>query len=52
MVRLKKVTKYNYQDCLALKVSKDQTHLVSPNMLSLAKAYVFYDIVTPLAIYD
>jgi diamine N-acetyltransferase len=52
MVSLEKVTADNFRQCLQLKVSDGQSHFVSSNMLSLAKAYVFNDIVTPFAIYN
>ncbi len=52
MISLEKITADNYKACIDLKVREDQSSFVSPNMLSLAKAYVFYDIVTPLAIYN
>ena len=51
MVKLKKITDDNYRECLKLKVSEAQSKLVSSTTLSLAKAYVFHDIVTPFAIY-
>lgn len=52
MIRLKKITEDNYEICLKLKVAEDQAHFVSSNTLSLAKAFVYYDIVTPFAIYE
>ncbi len=52
MVRLEKITEDNYRACFALKVAENQTNFVSSNILSLAKAYVFYDIVLPFAIYN
>ncbi|WP_058300485.1 GNAT family N-acetyltransferase [Gorillibacterium timonense] len=51
MVRLEKITRDNYRECLDLKVKEDQHNFVSPNVLSLAKAYVYYDKVMPFAIY-
>lgn len=52
MIRLEKITEDNYRECLNLKVSEGQADFVSTNTLSLAKAYVFYDRVTPFAIYN
>lgn len=52
MIRLEKITEDNYGDCLKLKVAENQSHFVSSNLHSLAKAYVFYDTVTPFAIYN
>lgn len=52
MILLEKITKENYRACLNLKVSEDQKYFVSSTTDSLAKAYVFYDIVTPFAIYN
>lgn len=52
MVRLERLTPDNYRECLDLKVAEEQKNFVSPNVLSLAKAYVFYERVTPFAIYD
>lgn len=51
MVRLEKITEDNYRECMKLKVADNQAHFVSTNTHSLAKAYVFYDRVTPFAIY-
>ncbi len=52
MVRLEKITPENYEECFELRVAEDQKYFVSANTISLAKAYVFYDIVTPFAIYN
>lgn len=52
MVTLEKITEDNYRACLDLKVAESQTSFVASNILSLAKAYVFYGIVWPLAIYN
>jgi diamine N-acetyltransferase len=52
MVRLEKITEGNYKECLELKVADNQTSFVSSNMKSLATAYVYYNRVTPFAIYD
>lgn len=52
MIKLEKITEDNYKECLELKVAEDQTKFVSSTTLSLAKAYVFRDIVTPFAIYN
>lgn len=51
MIRLEKITEDNYQECINLKVAAEQLDFVSPNDISLAKAYAFYDSVVPLAIY-
>lgn len=51
MVRLERITEENYKECLKLKVAENQQKFVSPNVLSLAKAYIYYDSVTPFAIY-
>ena len=52
MIRLEKINADNYRQCLDLKVSEEQQYFVSSNVDSLAKAYVFYDRVTPFAIYN
>lgn len=52
MIRLASITENNYKDIMGLKVSKEQEGLVSSNVLSLAKAYVFRDIAVPFAIFD
>lgn len=52
MIRLEKVNKNNYKECLNLKVAEDQSQFLSTNLKSLALAYVFYDTVTPFAIYN
>jgi diamine N-acetyltransferase len=52
MIILVPITKENYRDCMSLKVSDSQTHLVASNAKSLAEAYVYYDIARPYAIYN
>ncbi|XMB85253.1 GNAT family N-acetyltransferase [Mycoplasmatota bacterium WC44] len=52
MIRLVKVNESNYKDCLKLKVFDNQTKFVSNVAVSLANAYVYYEIVKPYAIYD
>lgn len=52
MVSLEKITENNYRDCFNLKVTEHQTKFVSTPITSLAKAYVFYDIITPFSIYN
>lgn len=52
MVRLEEITEKNYRECLKLKVAEGQQKFVSPNVLSLAKAYIHYEEVTPFAIYN
>ncbi|MFZ5354855.1 MAG: GNAT family N-acetyltransferase [Bacillota bacterium] len=52
MVRLERITEDNYKECLNLKVRADQESFVSSNAHSLAKAYVYYHIVTPFAVYE
>ena len=52
IVRLEKITEDNYRECLGLKVGEEQTSFVSSNMKSLASAYVYYNRVTPFAIYN
>ena len=52
MVRLEKITAENFKECLNLKVAEEQKDFVSSNTLSLAKAYIFNDIVKPFAIYN
>lgn len=52
MVRLENVNSKNHLECHKLKVAANQEEFVSSTVLSLAKAYVYRDIVTPFAIYD
>ncbi|MGL4337215.1 MAG: GNAT family N-acetyltransferase [Turicibacter sp.] len=51
MIHLEPINASNYKECCRLKVSETQKDFVGENAESLAKAYVFYDTVTPLAIY-
>ncbi|WP_461614961.1 GNAT family N-acetyltransferase [Clostridium sp. Marseille-QA1073] len=51
MIRLEKISKDNYRECLRLQVAEYQTKFVTPNSKSLAKAYVYYDDAIPLAVY-
>lgn len=51
MVELRKITKDNYEECLNLKPSDEQKGFVSPNVKSLAEAWVFYETAYPFAIY-
>ncbi|MCL2372582.1 MAG: GNAT family N-acetyltransferase [Defluviitaleaceae bacterium] len=51
MVKLKAITEENYEDCLALKVSDNQSNFVASNAYSLAQAWVFYNTAYPFAIY-
>lgn len=51
MIRLVKITKDNYRECLRLSVADSQIHFVAPNAKSLAEAYAYYDTARPYAIY-
>lgn len=51
MIDLRNITKENYEECLALKVSENQMSFVAPNVKSLAQAWVFYRTAFPFAIY-
>lgn len=50
-VHLRKITKDNFKECLALNVQDSQKNLVATNAKSLAQAYVDFNLF-PLAIYD
>ena len=50
-VHLRKITKDNLEECLALQVKDSQKHLVATNAQSLAQAYVDSNF-SPLAVYD
>mgnify|MGYP000044178988 FL=1 len=50
-VHLRRITLDNYEECIGLQVSEDQTGWVATNAKSLAEAYVNPTLV-PLAIYD
>lgn len=52
MIRLEKISKDNYRECLRLQVEECQIRFVSSNSASLAKAYVYYDDAIPLAVYN
>lgn len=48
---LKTINEDNYEECLNLKVSVDNTDFVDPVAWSLAEAWFFYDDSRPFAIY-
>ncbi len=52
MIRLEKISKDNYRECLRLQVAEYQTKFVAPNSRSLAKAYVYYDTAIPFVVYS
>lgn len=52
MIRLGKITKDNYRECLRLKVADYQIKFVAPNASSLAKAYVYYNDARTFAVYN
>ena len=51
-LRLVPVTPGNFDDAVAVKVRRDQEHLVAPVMKSLAQAYVYGDAAWPRLILD
>ena len=51
MVVLKKITRENLDEVLALSVAKHQKSFVSTTAVSLAQAYVYRDTAFPFAIY-
>lgn len=51
-LRLVPVTPENFDDAVAVKVRRDQEHLVAPVMKSLAQAYVFGEAAWPRLILD
>lgn len=51
MVKLKEITKDNYEDVIKLKVAENQEDFVSSNVHSLAQAYVYNKTAFPFAIY-
>lgn len=51
MITLRKVDEENYKRILEIKMPADQ-HFVSPNVVSLAQAWVYYDTARPYAIYN
>ncbi|ERJ11090.1 GNAT family N-acetyltransferase [Haloplasma contractile] len=52
MVRIEKLHEQNVKDCLHLKVTEDQDSFVSSFTESLAKAFIYYNQVTPFVIYN
>ncbi|WBW96304.1 GNAT family N-acetyltransferase [Oceanirhabdus sp. W0125-5] len=52
MIRLEKITQENFDECINLKVAEEQKDFVSSPTLSLAKAYIHYDVISPFAIYN
>ena len=51
MIKLKQITKDNFEDVLKLKVKKNQENFVSTTVYSLAQAYVYQENAYPFAIY-
>jgi len=51
MVEFRNITEDNYNECINLKVSDEQTNFVAPNIYSLAQAWVFHETAYPFAIY-
>lgn len=51
MVELRKITKENYEECLALRIAENQQKFVSSTVHSLAQAWVYYDTAYPFAVY-
>jgi diamine N-acetyltransferase len=51
MIRLEKITKHNYRECVRLSVAEEQVKFVAANAKSLSKAYVYYDTSHPFAVY-
>lgn len=51
MISLRKVDKDNYRKVIDMKLTNGGQEFVAPNVLSLAQAWVFYDIARPFAIY-
>ncbi len=52
MISLRKITRENIDEVLALKVSEDQRTFVSANSESLAQAYVYSETAFPFAVYE
>ncbi|MDO5795281.1 MAG: hypothetical protein Q4Q00_13985 [Turicibacter sp.] len=52
MIRLVSIDSTNFKECLALKVGENQQSFVCSNSDSLARAYVYYDLAYPFAIYE
>ncbi len=52
MIKIERVTRENFDECIGLKVTKEQEDYVSSNTLSLAKAYAYYDCTAPFAVYN
>lgn len=51
MIHLEKIDDSNYKHCLKLSVGESQKGFICSNAESLAKAYVFYDLIHPFAIF-
>lgn len=51
MISLRKVDKDNYRKIIDMKLTNGGQEFVAPNVLSLAQAWVFYDVARPFAIY-
>ena len=52
MIALRRITKENYEECFALKVTDSQMDFVPSNVYSLAQAWIFIFTSFPFAIYD
>lgn len=50
-ISLRELTKDNYKECLTLEVHKEQSHMVAPNVRSIADSKVYPELI-PLTIYD
>lgn len=52
MVELREVGKENYNECLALTVTEEQTKFIASNIYTMAQAYIYRDVVKLFAIYS
>ena len=50
-IKLRPLTQNNYKECFALEVYDEQSHMVAPNVFSVAESKIYPEL-TPLTIYS
>jgi len=52
MLEFKEITEDNFDECIMLKVNKEQSEIIASNVMSLAQCYVVGDTAKPFLICD
>lgn len=52
MIQLEQINEKNFRDIVNMKLPPEQSNFVAPNVVSLAQAWLYYDIARPYAIYN